>query len=391
MDDLVLDAEGSDLEPTADISELGPCTKSLTITIPAAAVDDRLETSFSTLSAEAALPGFRKGHVPRHIIEKRFGSSMREEARGQLMSDAYAKVIESNEFSVIGDPEFKVDESSKEVQSGKDLVFTVEIEVIPDIELPDLEGVPVIKPEMEITETHIDDEITGTRYRLGKPESIKGPFQHLDRMIGPAQVRLNDSEDIFFEHAEVVAVVPAEDDEGRGQFLGLIVEGLDKILLGKKVGDSIDFETDGPESHEREELRGAKVRIHFDIRNGERVSPLEIQELVESFGIDNEAGLREQMRISLERKRDGEQRLAEREQVHEWLLENVPFEAPPRLTESQVTRVIESQRMELATQGLENDEIESRLAEMRSMSEAATQKQLRTLFHPWPPLQSLPT
>ena len=197
MDDLVLDAEGSNLEPTADISELGPCTKSLTITIPAVAVDDRLETSFSTLSAEAALPGFRKGHVPRHIIEKRFGSSMREEARGQLMSDAYAKVIESNEFSVIGDPEFKVDESSKEVQSGKDLIFTVEIEVIPDIELPDLEGVPVIKPEMEITEAHVDDEITRTRYRLGTPESIKGPFQHLDRMIGQAQVRLNDSDDVF--------------------------------------------------------------------------------------------------------------------------------------------------------------------------------------------------
>ena len=380
MDDLVLDAEGSDLLPTVEIKELGPCTKSLTITIPADAVDDRLENSFSTLAAEAVLPGFRKGHVPRHIIEKRFGSAMQNEARGQLISDAYSKVIQSEELSVIGDPDCKTDSEDIKVEPGKELTFTVEVEVSPDIELPDLEGVPIIKPEMEITESHIDDEITRTRYRLGKPLAIKGPFEHLDRMTGHAEVRLNDSDEIFFEHNEVVGVVPAEDDEGRGQFLGLIVEGLEKILLGKKVGDSIDFETEGPESHEREEIRGAKVRIHFDIRSAERVTALEMQELVESFGLDNEAGLREQVRMSLEGRRDSEQRSAEREQVHEWLLEKIDFEAPPRLSETQITRVIEGQRMELATQGLENDEIESRLAEMRSKSEASSKDQLRLFF-----------
>ena len=380
MDDLVLDAEGSDSEPTADIKELGPCTKTITITVPAAAVDDRLENSYSTLSAQAVLPGFRKGHIPRQIIEKRFGTSMREETHGQLLSDAYAKVVQANDLNVLGDPEFKNDHSDSTVEAGKDLVFTVEIEVVPDFELPNLEGVPVIKPEMEILDSHIDDEITRSRYRLGKPETIKGPFQHLDRMSGRVEVHLDDSEDIFFEHDDVVGVVPAEDDEGRGQFLGLIVEGLDKILIGKKVGDSVDFETKGPDSHEREELRGAKVKIHFDIRSAERVTALEVQELVEAFGLDNEAGLKEQLRISLERKRDADQRTAEREQVHEWLLENIKFEVPPRLSESQVTRVIESQRMELASQGLDNDEIETRLAQMRTKGEASTQDQLRLFF-----------
>ena len=380
MDDLVLDAEGSQLEPTVDITELGPCTKSLTITVPADAVDDRLETSYSTLSAQAALPGFRKGHVPRHIIEKRFGTSMREEAYGQLMSDAYAKVVEANAFNVLGEPEFQKEHSDTIVESGKPLVFMVQIEVVPEFDLPDLDGVPVIKPEMEILDKHIEDEITRTRYRLGKPETIQGPFESLDRLVGHAEVRIGDAEEIFFEHDEVVGVVPAEEDEGRGQFLGIIVDDLEKALLGKKVGDSVDFDAQGPESHEREEIRGKTLHIHYDIRSAERVTPLETKELVEAFGMDNEAGLNEQVRISLERKRDGEQRAAEREQVHAWLLENVPFEAPPRLTESQVAHVIESHRMELASQGMDNDEIETRLAQMRTAGLEKTRDHLRLFF-----------
>ena len=126
--------------------------------------------------------------------------------------------------------------------------------------------------------------------------------------------------------------------------------------------------------------RSKKLHINFEMRRAERVTPLEMPELVETFGLDNEAGLREQVRISLERKRDTEQRAAEREQVHKWLLEHVAFEAPPRLTESQISQVIESQRMELASQGLDNDEIETRLAEARTKSLASTQDHLRLFF-----------
>ena len=380
MDDLVLDAEDAGIEPKVDITDHGPCSKSLTITIPADTVDERLEVSLGTVAAEANLPGFRKGKIPRRIVERRFGDAIRQEAQGQLMSDAYTKAVESNELQIIGEPTFEQTDEPIRMESGKELTFTVQVEVVPKFELPDLEGVPVVKPIMEIGDEHVNSELERTRYRLGTPEKIQGPFEHLDRMLGHVEIRLNGSDEIFFENDQAVSVVPGKDDEGRGQFLGLMIEGLDKILMGHKVGETLEFETTGPESHEREELRNAKIAIKYDVQDAERVTPLELSDLVTRLGLDSEEGLREQVRMSLEHRRDGEQRSAEREQVYEWLLDQIQFESPPKMAEAQVARFIESQRMELASRGMEDDEIETQLAKIRDAGEETTRNRIRLHF-----------
>ena len=140
MDDLVLEAEDAGIEPKVDITDNGPCSKSLTITIPADAVDERLEVSLGTVAAEANLPGFRKGKIPRRIVERRFGDAIRQEAQGQLMSDAYTKAIESNELQVLGEPTFEQTEEPIRMESGKDLSFTVQVEELPKFELPDVKS-----------------------------------------------------------------------------------------------------------------------------------------------------------------------------------------------------------------------------------------------------------
>ena len=101
----------------------------------------------------------------------------------------------------------------------------------------------------------VDAEVLRARYRFGTPEKIEGPFEHLDRLMGHVEVRLNGSDEIFFESDKAVSVVPGDEDEGKGQFLGLMVDDLEKTLLGKKIGETVEFETVGPESHEQEELR----------------------------------------------------------------------------------------------------------------------------------------
>ncbi|MEE2971701.1 MAG: trigger factor, partial [Planctomycetota bacterium] len=317
MSDFSFDG-GDGFEPQVEITETGPCTRSLTITIPASVIDERLEMQLGTLATEAALPGFRKGRVPRALLEKRFGENVRTETRGQLISDAFQKAVEANEIQIIGDPDFGDPESIPPLEPGKDLVVTVSLEVIPDFELPDLEGVPVTKPIMDVTDEMIDAEVVRNSYRFGTPARITGPFEPLDRMVGAVVVRVEGNDEPFFEHEKAVAVVPAEEDEGKGQFLGLLVEDLATHLGGKSVGDVIEFETVGPESFEREDIRGKKISVRFEVTDAERVAPLETAELVERFGLDDETGLKEQIRLALENRRDAEQRSAEREQVYEW-------------------------------------------------------------------------
>ncbi len=379
MSDFSFDG-GDGFEPQVEITETGPCTRSLTITIPASVIDERLEMQLGTLATEAALPGFRKGRVPRALLEKRFGENVRTETRGQLISDAFQKAVEANEIQIIGDPDFGDPESIPPLEPGKDLVLTVSLEVIPDFELPDLEGVPVTKPIMDVTDEMIDAEVVRNSYRFGTPARITGPFEPLDRMVGAVVVRVEGNDEPFFEHEKAVAVVPAEEDEGKGQFLGLLVEDLATHLGGKSVGDVIEFETVGPESFEREDIRGKKISVRFEVTDAERVAPLETAELVERFGLDDETGLKEQIRLALENRRDAEQRSAEREQVYEWLLENISFEVPPKVSEAQAANLVEQQRMELLGRGLDEDQVELRLAEQRSESERFSKDRLRLMF-----------
>ncbi len=379
MSDFSFDGGGG-FEPQVEITESGPCSRTLKVTIPAAAVDDRLELQLGNVANEAAIPGFRKGRVPRAILEKRFGENIRNETRGQLISDAFQQAIKDNEIEIIGDPDFGDPDSVPMVESGTDFVFTVSVEVVPDFELPDLEGVPVTKPMMEVTDEMIDAEVVRNRYRFGAPARIEGPFEPLDRMVGEVVVRVEGSDEPFFEHEKAVAVVPAEEDEGKGQFLGLLVEDLATHLTGRKVGDVVEFDTVGPESFEREDIRGKKVSVRFDIKDAERVTPLETSELVERFGLDDETGLKEQLRLALENRRDSEQRSAEREQVYEWLLDNIDFEVPPKVSEAQAANLVEQQRVDLLGRGLDENEVELKLAEMRSESDRYSRDRLRLMF-----------
>lgn len=365
---------------TVVVEETSPTTRRITVTIPADAVNDRIETSFGTLQLETVVPGFRKGKAPRSLLEKRFGSAIVKETRSQLVADAYSKAIEEKGIKPVTDPELTKESLDAELERNKPFTFTVDVEVVPQFELPSVEGLPVKKPVADVGADHIDQEILRQRYRWGTPSRIEEPLQHLDRMIGRAEVRIDGVDGIFFETDQALVVVPAVEDEGKGQLLGLLIDDLDKALLGKKAGDTIEVTTTGPEYHEREEVRGKKLTVRYEIRAAERITPAEIAALVEKFGLGTEDILREQVKFALEQRRDGEQIAAQREQVFEWLLEKVNFELPQKLSERQAARAIARQRLDLLQRGLDENTVEQRLAELRGQSEDQARSRLRLFF-----------
>lgn len=374
------DTETTDLTPTVLVADAGPARKRLTITVPAEKVDERIETSFGALQSEAAVPGFRRGRVPRALLERRFGSALINEARSQLLADAYSKALEAKGLRPVSQPELDTAARDLALERGKPFVFTVDVEVLPDFELPKLEGVPVRKPMAQIGAEHVEAELRRNQYRFGNPERIEGPFQALDRLLGRVVVTLNGSTDVFFENNEALVVVPDVADQGRGQLLGLLFEDLGPRLEGRKVGDEIVFETTGPESHEREELRGAAVKIVYIISEAERIHPATPEALTEQFGLGSVDNLREQIRLGLERRRDGEQRAAMREQIFRHLIESVDFPLPEKLSQAQVQRNQDIMRMDMLHRGLEGEEVERRLAELRAASEEDTRRRLKLFF-----------
>src|SRR4029453_12902831 len=118
-------------EPTAPsgsanqvkIEDVGPARKRIKITIPAEVIDEKLRESLSTLSHQTALPGFRKGHVPQKLLERRFGTSVRTETKNQLVASPHAEAIEQNQLKRVGEPEPGEEVKTLELEAGKPLSF----------------------------------------------------------------------------------------------------------------------------------------------------------------------------------------------------------------------------------------------------------------------------
>jgi trigger factor len=373
-------APDQQLDVEISISEAAPCTKRIALNVPASTINARMETALSAFISQASFPGFRKGKAPRALVEKRVGGDLMQETRNRIISEAFSRAVEQHKLRPISDPRPVEGEPVPELARGKAFKLNLEIEVAPDFEIPDFSKIEVKRPTIEVNDEHISGEILRQSYRWGTPSRIEGPFEHLDRMLGKAVVTVEGREGVYFETDKALCVVPAKEDEGKGALLGLLIDGLDKQLLGKKSGDTVTISTKGSDGHEREELRGKKITITYTIGESERITPRTAKELAEMFGIETEELFKEQVRDALEQRRDGEQRVAMREQVAEQLSAMIDFPLPTKLSEAQAARSIEQQRMELLSRGMEAGSVERRLAELRAKSETDARNRLKLFF-----------
>ena len=242
------------------IEDVGPARKRLTITIPVEVIKQKITESMQTLSSETTLPGFRKGHVPSQLLERRFGTALRNETKNQIIADAYASAIEELELKPIGEPEPADSLDELELVDDKPLEFSIEVEVVPDIERPSLEDLEIMRPNLDIEELHIDRELKRLRSELGETSEIKDNIQPEDRLFGHAIVTKKGDEEPVLDQNKVLIIYPTDEEDGRGPVLGLMIDKLADSLKGKSVGDTITLKTTGPDSHEREDLRGAGRR-----------------------------------------------------------------------------------------------------------------------------------
>lgn len=371
-------ATGSGGGGSVVVEDIGPSRKKLTITIPATAVSEQLEASLATIAQEAALPGFRPGRAPRRLIERRFGSVLKSEAKNQLVSAAYSKALEEHKLSVLGEPEGNEALEKLEAESGKPMTFSVEVEVAPEFELPSLEGVEVIKPLIEPTEANVDEQIERMRINEGalEPHEKARPG---DYCIGKGTMREKDGATLL-EIPGAVIQVPAKEKEGKGAILGVMVDDFAKQVGTPSVGDTILVKTIGPTGHENEAIRGKPVEIEFKVEQVQRIIPADTEGLLSRFGIETEKELRETVLLRLNQRVLVEQQMALHQQVARRLIESVEFDLPEKLTARQAERNVQRRRVDLLYRGLNEHQIDEQMAELRSASNETARRELKLFF-----------
>ncbi len=361
------------------IEEAGPARKRITISVPADTISSKLQESMGTLRNQTSIPGFRKGKVPSHIIEKRFGESIRSEAKNELISDAWKKAIDEYELKPLGEPEPVGSPEDIVLEEGKPLTFSLEVEVMPEFELPTFDDIKLTKPVVDVTDEHIAEEIERQKIRHGNLEDVDGKATEGDFLIGPAVVHLDGKEEPFYKTEQTRLTIPPTD--GGGEVLGLFIEDLGKILNGAAIGDEITINTDGPEEHELEEVRGAKVVVTFNVVQAVKIIPLSDDELVAFFGLEKADMLKEQVQLALEQRRDQDQAAVLRQQATSEIAKRVEMELPEKTSAMQAERDLQRLRTDLQSSGrMTMDEVEAEVAKVRAGSAEESKKRLKTYF-----------
>ncbi len=371
------------LNLTVAIEDSGPARKKLTIEVDADEIKSKTEENYSTLQEEAVLPGFRKGRAPRRLIERRFASSLKEDVKTQLISTAYQQVIEDEKLDVLSQPRF-IDGEKIDLPEEGNFKFEVEVEVVPDFEMPELEGVEVKKPKVEVSDAEIDAELGKMCEQYGELKSVNEAVQVKDYVQAFVRIlageNAGDDADQIAEHPSTYILVNGEEMDFKGHVVGILVSDLGKQLAGKNVGDELRISQTGPAGHEDERIKDKPITLVIRIDQVQRVVPAELSVLAEQFGAEGEEAFREQFKQMAEQRRRGEAQQEMRNQVGDWLLEQVPMDLPEGLSQQQTLRVLQNQYSQMAMAGVPEQEIQQRIAELRAQSEDIAARQLKLLF-----------
>ena len=368
----------SDQSPyTINVEDAGPARKRVSVTISSSAVDAQLQQQLAAVSASVQLPGFRKGKVPRAVVEKRFGEAIGDETRNEIVKEALQQAIAENDFDLLNNPE-PTEETLPVVERGQDFSFTVEMDIVPNFEMPDFAKIELKKPTLDVTDDLINEEIERQCIRNGNGETLQSDLKPADRLLGHATVKSQGDGEHIFESENILVVLP--DTGERGQVLGLLIDDLNAYFKDASVGDTISITVDGPDNHEREDVRGKTLEITYQLQVAERITPLTPDQLVENFNLGTTEVLNDQVRLALEQRRDEEQSTILRDQARMELAKIVDVEIPEKLSSYQVANQLESLRMKLMQQGMEADEIETRVAETRDDTEMMATVGIKNMF-----------
>ncbi|MEN1704733.1 MAG: trigger factor [Planctomycetota bacterium] len=370
-------ATETEFTPNVTIEDAGPSQKTLKIEIPADMVDQKLAGTLDTLVAEAQLPGFRKGKAPKQLVQKKFGKMIASQARTEAVSAAYQKAVEEHELKVIGDPIAEQFEEL-ELEPGKAAEIEINVEVMPEFELPALEGLELYRPEIEVTDEMVEKEMEKVCVNEGTLEEREAP-EAGDYLTGNGVMTGPDGEE-FYNIEGCVVRVPQKQDGGKGMILGVMVDDFEKQLGSPKPGETVTINTSGPENHEREELRGKDLTITFTPSRVDRIVARDADEIAKEYGLDGKDAMAELIRSRLQQQVFVQQQTLVHRQVANHLLESAEMELPERLTASQAERTLERRRMELLYRGVDAQTIESKMAELRSASSVAASRDLKLFF-----------
>ena len=324
------------------VEDVGTQTKKMKIVLPKEEVSKELDAGFSKIKNDAKIKGFRRGKVPRHILERTYGQQVRAEVAEKLVQATYFDAVEKEKLDVVAHPEIK----TPVFEQDGSFSYEAEVDTRPEFELQDYKGLEIEKEKITVTDVEIDTEIEGLRKEIAPLRSVE------DRAAQESDIVIVDFDG--FHEGEQMKQVHGENvnvDIGTGRH----GQEFENKLIGMKKGEEsaveVDFTADSPNPL----LAGKKVEFRIKINDiKERVLPELDDDFAKDAGeeFDSFAALRQHFseKILAEKEQALEGDISDR--IMQKLIEANQFEVSSRLVQYEINEYIKQTEETLQKGGL---------------------------------------
>ncbi|MEG0792748.1 MAG: trigger factor [Lachnospiraceae bacterium] len=314
----------------------------LTIEASAEELEKAIQGAYMKQKGKINVPGFRKGKVPRAMIEKMYGVEIfYDEAANALIPEAYGKAYDECELEIVSQPTVDI----VQIEKGKPFIFTAEVAIKPEVTLGQYKEIEVEKASNEVTEEEINQEI--------KKEQEKNA-----RTIVVEDRPVQDGDEVVLDFEGFVDGVAFEGGKGENYPLVIgsnsFIPGFEAQLIGVQAEQSVEVTVTFPEDYHSEDLKGKEAVFHCTLHE---IKTKELPEVDDEFAaevseFDTLDEYKADVKAKIKERKEKENKNKKEEKVIEKIIENASMDIPEPMVESQVKQMAEDFAQRIQQQGL---------------------------------------
>lgn len=314
----------------------------LTVEVSADEVEKALESAYQKQKSKISIPGFRKGKVPRAMIEKMYGVGIfYEDAANELMQQTYPSAIDESGEDIVSRPSVDI----VQIEKGKPFIYTAEVAVRPEVKLGQYKGVAVTKADIDVTEAEVDEALEKERKNNARTINVT------DRPVAGGDTAVIDFEGF-------VDGVAFEGGKGENYKLEIgshsFIDTFEDQLIGKNAGDDVEVNVTFPEDYQATELAGKpalfKVKIH-------EIEAKELPELDDEFAQDVSeyetlSEYKDSVKKGLQEQKENEAKRAKEDEALRSIIEASEMDIPDVMIETQCDAMMDEFVQRISWSGL---------------------------------------
>ena len=314
----------------------------LTVEVSAEEFEKALQAAYNKSKGKISIPGFRKGKVPRQMVEKMYGPGFfYEDAANMLIPTAYEKAADESGLEIVSRPVIDI----VQIEKGKEFIFTAEVAVKPEVTLGEYKGLEVTKTVIEVSEDEVNAEIEKEREKNARTISVE------DRAVVNGDM-------IMLDFEGFVGGVAFDGGKGENYPLtigsGAFIPGFEEQLVGAELGKELEVNVTFPAEYQAPELAGKEAVFKCTVNE---IKVKELPEADDDFAqdvskFDTIAEFKDDLRAKLAANKEAAAKRAKEDEVIEKIIENATMDIPEAMVDMQARQLVDEMAQRIQAQGL---------------------------------------